>query len=323
VIRVFADEMPVVGSRRFTNEIAVRVQGIPPDAVNPQNRIIGYYRDNLGQNIVAPPITRHEEPGGANASWQSAAYIGDTLYMVRLDDRDGITGGRVPISRPLRAGESGIPVQRPEGLYRVLIAFMDFGGTDISQDNALRAVPELSRVVNDWHQNYARRHGLPKPILQFQMTGAYARVGPRAELIFSGDEIRTLTGLNPADFNLLAQVDLSGENRTTWSDSGGLSFFGNAGPTAERVTLWTTLSLRQGMVGALANVLFDHELAHGFGWLHEWAVGDGGYVDNVDRLSSLPALMFGWTDTDGDGTIEIWDSTPYGLENGAPTPFRH
>lgn len=315
VIRVYADEMPVSGNRRFTNEVSVRVQGIPPEVANPQNQIIAYYREHLGQRIFAPPITRFYHEGGAHNRWESAAYIGDTLYMVSLDDSGRISGGRVPISRPLRAGESGIPVQRPEGLYRVLIAFMDFGGTDITRDDALRAVPELSRVVNDWHKNFARERGLSKPILELHMTGCYARVDPRSELIFSADEIRTLTGINPADFNLLAQVDLSRENRSPESDSGGLSFYGNAGPQAERVTFWTSLSTKADMVNHLALVLFDHELAHCFGWIHEWSVGDGGYVDHVDRSSSIPALMFGWTDTDGDGVIEILDSTPYGLEN--------
>jgi hypothetical protein len=314
VVKVFADETPTIGTRRFTNEVTVRVEGIPPDVINPQNRIIAYYRERLGQNIFAPPITRMYNWSDTGHTWESAAYIGDTLYMVTLDDHDDIRGGRVAISRPPRADESGVPVQRPAGLYRVLIAFLDFGDTDITREDVLNAVPEVNRVVNEWHQNYARAHGLPKPILQLQMTGRYARVRPREQLDFTAAEIRTLTGVNPSDYNLLAQVDLSKENRSAGRGAGGMSYFGNPGPRAERVTLWTTLPTSQNIVEHLAGVLFDHELAHCLGWIHPWSVGDGGYVADEDRVSSIPSLMFGWTDTDGDGVIEIWDPTPYGME---------
>jgi hypothetical protein len=29
--------------------------------------------------------------------------------------------------------------------------------------------------------------------------------------------------------------------------------------------------------------------------------------------SDFPTLMFGWTDSDGDGVVEILDPTPYGM----------
>jgi hypothetical protein len=61
--------------------------------------------------------------------------------------------------------------------------------------------------------------------------------------------------------------------------------------------------------------VFGHELEHGMGWQHWWLNGLANNLDWMTRSSFwMPTLLFGWTDTDGDGTVEILDtSTPYGL----------
>jgi hypothetical protein len=48
--------------------------------------------------------------------------------------------------------------------------------------------------------------------------------------------------------------------------------------------------------------------------LHEWICWDGTQVDATDQCdqTNLPVYMLGWTDTDGDGVVEIFDTTPYG-----------
>jgi hypothetical protein len=58
---------------------------------------------------------------------------------------------------------------------------------------------------------------------------------------------------------------------------------------------------------------------HLFGYpgSHDWPCSDGTTVDQADccDAGNLPTLMLGWTDTDGDGTVEILDPTPYGMPN--------
>jgi hypothetical protein len=64
---------------------------------------------------------------------------------------------------------------------------------------------------------------------------------------------------------------------------------------------------------------FDHELSHMFGMMDDWpfqrgtAGPEGSVIDDW-----IPYVMFGWTDTDGDGIPEILDTTPYGTSGPKP-----
>jgi hypothetical protein len=65
----------------------------------------------------------------------------------------------------------------------------------------------------------------------------------------------------------------------------------------------------------LGRALFQHELLHLMGWEYHWASGDAeGRSEVYWGEMPLPALLFGWRDTDGDGVIEIQDPTPYGIK---------
>lgn len=64
---------------------------------------------------------------------------------------------------------------------------------------------------------------------------------------------------------------------------------------------------------------FNHELSHMFGMMDDWppqrgAAGPAGSVAD----DWIPYVMFGWTDTDGDGIREILDPTPYGTAGPQP-----
>jgi hypothetical protein len=64
---------------------------------------------------------------------------------------------------------------------------------------------------------------------------------------------------------------------------------------------------------------FNHELSQMFGMMDDWpyqagvAGPDGNLMDDW-----IPYVMFGWTDTDGDGIREIVDTTPYGTSGPKP-----
>ena len=62
----------------------------------------------------------------------------------------------------------------------------------------------------------------------------------------------------------------------------------------------------------VANAVYHHEVAHHWGWpgSHDWAPSCGRQPAN--RLSIVPAILFGWEDVDGDRVPEILDATPYG-----------
>jgi hypothetical protein len=63
--------------------------------------------------------------------------------------------------------------------------------------------------------------------------------------------------------------------------------------------------------------MLGHEVFHLFGYpaSHSWSCTNGPQIDQADAcgITSVPALLLGWMDTDGDGVPEILDSTPDGI----------
>jgi hypothetical protein len=62
---------------------------------------------------------------------------------------------------------------------------------------------------------------------------------------------------------------------------------------------------------AVARAAYHHEVAHHWGWEHDWAGSCGGYKPDYTPLIA-PPILFGWEDVDGDHVPEILSATPYG-----------
>jgi hypothetical protein len=62
---------------------------------------------------------------------------------------------------------------------------------------------------------------------------------------------------------------------------------------------------------SIARTAYHHEMAHLWGWEHEWSVACTRAADRSRPFLADPVL-FGWEDVDGDGVPEILDATPYG-----------
>lgn len=83
---------------------------------------------------------------------------------------------------------------------------------------------------------------------------------------------------------------------------------GTCGPAQENVHIWVSLGQKSQLYGAdgrLESTLLAHEVFHLLGspGSHDWPCTDGSVVDESDCCvnTNIPALMFGWTDTDRDG----------------------
>lgn len=195
-------------------------------------------------------------------------------------------------------------ILRPEGNIRVLVAGIDRSNTSLAADFSSEWAAAQASINQD-HQQYASSAGLSGPILQFQNTNI---VIDEADLngtnTRNGAAMRTLLtslGRDPLTFDALIVIDLDPANQ-----QGGLVLDRRA------VALGWFFAAQTGFVDvtasqwqSLARAAYHHEVGHLHGWQHHWPSGIS------HNLITRPEL-YGWTDLDGDGVVEILDPDPYG-----------
>src|SRR6185295_4147251 len=120
---------------------------------------------------------------------------------------------------------------------------------------------------------------------------------------------------DPAQFDILTEIDLDHDNLATGHYDGlGVSLAGGCRTSgSNRVNIAMNVNSSEG--SSVGGSIFEHELTHAMGWQHWWANGSGSTPDWASLAGYwMPWRMFGWTDLDGDGVIEIQDPTPYGIQ---------
>jgi hypothetical protein len=284
-----------------------------------QDRVIGLYRD-LGLNITSPVVSHFAafSQDAAEASrWISVAYVANRLYHVELLD-DGTVYTRASWLNSENSG--GASNCRPAGHYRILVAFVDYGNTGITQEQAFAAVAPAVERTNQDYAAHAAALGLAEPPLQIEAVPVWISPPPNPGAGTQLEQIQAATGQDPRTYDLVAEVVLDADATISLAiGAHGMSLGGCARRGATHPDLFYTVSDPAELAGPYPlGGLFNHELIHSYGWMHWWPTGDGsparqfGMAENMQV--DLPVLMFGWTDVDGDGTIEILDPTPYGRE---------
>jgi hypothetical protein len=294
--------------------ITVNVVGILESIPTMRSRFIELYRDHFGLNLTAPVFARHDAPDrtpGEESRWVSAAYIGDRLYEISIFD-DGTISSRSYATH----SDDGGGFCRPSGRIRMLAVVVDYGNTGLDPADAEAALQTgLEEAERHWAA-YSRKIGLSEPILEVELTTFAFGAPPQAGRYITADEIRSASGPDPAGFDLLTEIDLDKDNSTTGQYGGlGVSLGDGCRPSGSRRTnIAFTVMNRNSLEHAMAVSVFEHELTHSMGWMHWWPnqAGDGPSWVHSSR-GWEPYLMFGWTDVDGDGVVEILDQTPYGL----------
>ncbi len=323
-------------SQVATAQIRVTVTGVPAIAPPPapqdrataKARIIALYQEAFGIHLTSPALARRSRPGVFSDPWVSVAYIGDRLYQINLYPDGHSEAYLTPIGHEIQTDRkvTGKPVCWPAGTYSMLVVFLDWGNLDVTREEALGALEQATAAVNAAYDASATQAGLSQSIFALRTTGVV--VSPVPDIpghLLTRAQVQSLTGLDLALFDFVSQVDLDRENtarrafaRPNWDTFGFAS--GTCGPAQENVHIWVCLDEKSqlyGPDGRLESTLLSHEVFHllGYPGSHDWPCTDGSVVDESDCCGStnVPALLFGWTDTDGDGLVEILDPTPYGL----------
>lgn len=294
--------------------LVVNVIGIPENVPNVRSRFIELYRDNFGLNLTAPAFAHYsasDQTPDKVSRWVSTAYIENHLYEIDIPDHEDIISSSYVIN-----SDENVGFCRPLGTIRMLAVIVDYGNTDLDPvhvEAALQAGLEEARVK--W-ADISHQIGLSVPIIQLELTTSLYKRPPPVSRYVTPAEINSASGLDPADFDLLVEIDLDKENTTTGEYDGvGVSLGDGCRPLGSRgINIAFNVRDLNSMQNAMPRSIFEHELIHSMGWMHWWPNQSGDGLSWVhSREGWEPWLLFGWTDLDGDGILEIMDSTPYGL----------
>jgi len=300
-----------------STQITVNVTGVaayaptqpPPSQQEVNLQMAQKYMELWKLDVPYPAVARGTSPDPAQFQWISAAYIGNTIYVLRRFDDGRLESWSRLLNQPTTDGNS--PVCRPAGKYRILVVFVDYGNTGLTADTALNALQRGAADINAQYAKFSERYKLSVPILQFEVTGAYLASPPARGSQVTVDQVRSLTVYDPGQFDLLAEVDLDADNTYGGGSAGGMAIYGCTGAGTQQVNLWADVSAAPD-VEYLPQTLLIHELDHLMGWSHEWPCGDGNTPDVCNQ--EPPYLLFGWYDTDSDGMPEIVSPHPYGAK---------
>ncbi|MBI4732310.1 MAG: hypothetical protein HY781_09355 [Chloroflexi bacterium] len=293
--------------------INVNVADIPEELPTVPERFQAAYQQYFGLSLSSPAFAHFNQDNPEETKWNlwtSAVYLDDTLYKVYFYDESNITGTN---AQSLSSGEYS--VCQPRGNYKILLVIVDYGNTSITPDAATEKHIAAEQAANQRWVEYSSGLGLAEPILQTETTITYLAAPPVPGELVTAEQVRSLTGYDPSDFDILAEVDLDVAIRVPQKHGGGgVAFMGGCKPEgSQAVNMIVGISNRDDLTN-MAAALYDHELIHLFGWVHSWPDGDGSGPAQLNEGHWFPFKLFGWTDTNDDGIIEILSDLPYGYQ---------
>lgn len=294
-------------------EMTVQVTGIPEQTASIRERFVEAYQQYFGLALSDPVFLHYNNENPEESEWNqwiSTAYIGDSLYVIYFYDESDVLG---TMDKPLNQGLNC--ACRPAGRYRVLVVVVDYGNTGIDPQEAMDKVSMASQEANQRWVEFSSQAGLTEPILALETSVVFAPAPPVPGQVLTAAQVLALTGQDPARFDILAEVDLDFNILTAHSyGGGGVALMNACRPEGSQgVNMLVGISSAENLPD-MARALFDHELIHIFGWAHTWPDGDGSAPAQLNQGRWFPYALFGWTDSDQDGNLEILSEAPYGYQ---------
>jgi hypothetical protein len=284
----------------------------------------------MGQGQVrvpAPSLLRFDVPiSPARSRWIGAAYYKGMRYYVQVYDDEHVEWSGGPYADPAHRPTSDVYYFcRPAGTYRVLVVFVDYGNTGTAKSDALAQVPVVVTWLNGLYADYAVSQGFSSTPMKVEAEAGYVASPPAPGKLLTAAQIRTLTGKDPAAFDFTMEIDLDANGTFGEREfpglmvpGGGIALQGCGSSKFGPINIWSSMPDAPSLQGGLV-MDFNHEFSHLFGMMDDGpyrsgvAGPDGSPIDDW-----IPYVLFGWTDTDGDGIREIVDTTPYGTTGPLP-----
>ncbi len=256
--------------------------------------------------------------------WISAVYYEGQFHYIDLYDDGHYLESSLPYADPNHMDtSSAYTLCRPSGNYKVLVAFVDYGNITFNKDDAIAQVPVMADWMNQFYDNYARSQGFASAPMHISAQGVYLPVPTRGEVLTAA-QVRTATGIDPAQFNFLIEIDIDADNtigKVTWKgvleNGGGVALQGCGVPHTGEINIWSVVTVSTDVQGVLS-MDFNHELSHLFGMKDSWPFASAKLPNGLVIDDWIPYDMFGWSDADSDGLPEVIDPTPYGTSGPLP-----
>ncbi len=320
--------------------VHVTVTGVPAFTPTPPpldqpaavRRISEIIQQNYGVNIPASSVERFDFPNLPGRSrWFGSAFYNGTFYYLELFDDTHYTISTTEYANPAhRSSQAYYVFCKPAGLYKVLILFVDYGNVPgFDREGVLAQVPVMIAWVNQLYAGFTASQGLEAAPMRIEGDAAYIAPPPSPGNLLRTDEVRALTDFDPSAYDFVIEIDIDADNSFAqthypglFTDVGGGLALQGCGAYEDpqvHVNIWSSLDDPGSLQGALSMDL-THEMSHLFGMFDNWAFIPQGLTlpNGTSGDDWIPYVMFGWTDTDGDGVIEILDPTPYGTSGPMP-----
>jgi hypothetical protein len=282
----------------------VRIEDIAPgDAPSrsaTQRIATAAFRDALYVSVPVPAVFDDPTNGGCATD----RHLTTTAYVTTI-------GNRSLLYRLYLAPDGRVMEKRrsvvlpPRGVVRVLVLLINHEET--VGPSALGGWEEAQRRINRDYEEFAAARKYPAAIVQMRNTNLLVDPADGPAMMYRAPLGSWLESrrINRDDFDVVMSINIDPrrhEGGQSFTDARSI-YIGNF--------LGRTKTLEPKDWQSIARAAYHHEMAHLWGWEHEWSTACTPSANYSRPFLADPAL-FGWEDVDGDGVPEILDATPYG-----------